>query len=304
MQASPPTAKGPLNDRLVNVFEQLSGQLQVAARYLIDHPAQVPLCSMRELARQAEVKPATMLRLAKTLGFEGFEQIRQLYASALLDSSVGFHQRADQQLRSQRLSGEAALVAQMSAQVAAQVAQIAHPESTERLRQAAVALAGARRIFCLGQRAAFPVAWQFSYAVSLVRDDVLLLDGPGGVATDRVHRATPEDVLLVVSVAPYTRAVVELARTVAQSGVTVVAITDSQVAPVAEHAAYTLLAATDSPSLLHAMTAAFATAEMLAALVYGAIGDAGLSALKTLERGLVQRNVHMQPTAKHWKKSR
>lgn len=59
---------GPLEKRIVHAFDALSGQLRIAARYVLDRPRDVALLSMREQARQAEVQPATMTRLAKHLG--------------------------------------------------------------------------------------------------------------------------------------------------------------------------------------------------------------------------------------------
>ena len=56
---------GPLRQKLIDRFDDMSPQLQQAARYLIEHPQEIALNSMRELARNANVQPATMTRLAK-----------------------------------------------------------------------------------------------------------------------------------------------------------------------------------------------------------------------------------------------
>lgn len=42
--------KGPLSDLLVERFETMPPQLQRAARFVLDHPQDVALMSMRELA--------------------------------------------------------------------------------------------------------------------------------------------------------------------------------------------------------------------------------------------------------------
>jgi len=56
--------------RLLADFDELPGQLQLCARYLIDHPHEVGLQSMRTLAANAEVQPNSFVRLARHLGFE------------------------------------------------------------------------------------------------------------------------------------------------------------------------------------------------------------------------------------------
>ena len=67
---------GPLNASIVEAFDILPPQLQTAARYMLDRPDDVALLSMREQARRAGVPAATMTRLAKRLGLEGYDQVR------------------------------------------------------------------------------------------------------------------------------------------------------------------------------------------------------------------------------------
>ena len=62
--------------RIESAFDTLSGQLQRAARFVADHPAEVAMHSMRRVASQAGVAPATMLRLARRLGLEDYETLR------------------------------------------------------------------------------------------------------------------------------------------------------------------------------------------------------------------------------------
>src|SRR5258707_15787029 len=71
------------DSRLKANFENLSPQLQEAARWVIDHPADVALLSLREQARRAGIAPATLTRLAQRLGVRGYDGVRELYADAL-----------------------------------------------------------------------------------------------------------------------------------------------------------------------------------------------------------------------------
>ncbi len=102
------------------------------------------------------------------------------------------------------------------------------------------------------------------------------------------------DVLLVASVLPYTRATIELAEYARASGVPIVAVTDSEVAPLAQIAEAIIIVPTESPSFLHAMTPAFAIAEVLGALVAGRGGEAALQALKRFDGQLAALDTHLQ----------
>src|SRR5258708_12564090 len=68
------------DSRLKANFENLSPQLQEAARWVIDHPADVALLSLREQARRAGIAPATLTRLAQRRGLRGYDCVRKPYA--------------------------------------------------------------------------------------------------------------------------------------------------------------------------------------------------------------------------------
>lgn len=287
--------QGPLNDRIVAAFDSLPAQLRTAARYVLDRPREVALLSMREQARQAGVQPATMTRLAKHLGLEGYDVVRALYADAVRSGDLGFAGKADIQVASQKLKGDRALAAEMVELLGQQIGRLAEPAALDRLTAAATCLADARRIYCLGLRSSHVVAWHLHYVLSLLGERTVLLDGFAGVGSDPIRAATPDDVLFAASIQPYTRATVEVAAYAAARGVPVVAITDSEVSPLAQTARHTLLVAIDSPSFFHAITPAFVVADILAALIAGRDDESAPAALRRTEEQLSAFNVHLQP---------
>ena len=289
---------GPLADRIIKAFDTMSGQLQAGARYVLERPRDVALLSMREQARQAGVQPATMTRLAKHLGMDGYDGVRELYAAAVRDGEIGFAGKAGAQVASQKLKGDKALAAEMLRSIGRQIERLAAPDRLERLVLAARALASARRIYCLGLRSSHSIAWHLHYVLSLVGERSTHIDGIAATGADALARATSRDVLLVASVLPYTRLTVELAEYAVEQGMAVVAITDSEVAPLAQIAQHAVIVATDSPSFFHAMSPAFAVAEILGAIIAGRGGDDALAALRHTDEHLAALNTHLKPRAK------
>ena len=285
----------PLAAAIVEIFPSLPEQLQAAARFVLDRPRDVALLSMREQARQAGVQPATMTRLAKRLGFDGFDAIRDLYAQAIRGDGLSFSGKAGAQVRAQKAKGEKALAAEMVASLMRQIGQLSEPEHLERLAIAAAVLASAEHVFCLGLRSSHPVAWHMNYVLSLIGEKSVLLDSHAGFGTDPIRNATPRDALFTVSVAPYTRATVEVAQYAHAHGVPIVAVTDSLVSPLAQVAQSTVLVSTESPSFFHSMTPAFVVGEILTALVAGRGGEASLEALQRTEGQLTAFNIHWLP---------
>src|SRR5918997_2066115 len=103
----------PLAAKIVAAFPDMPAQLRTAARYVLDRPGDVALLSMREQARQAGVPPATMTRLAKRLGLDGYDAVRELYAQAIRDGGLSFVGKASAQVTNQKAKGERALAAEI-----------------------------------------------------------------------------------------------------------------------------------------------------------------------------------------------
>ena len=125
-----------------------------------------------------------------------------------------------------------------------------------------------------------------------------MLDGIGGIGADALGSATSDDVLVAVSVLPYTRQTVEITDYARDCDVPVVAITDSLVAPIAQRATVVLTVPTESPAFLHTMSPAFVVAEILGALVAGRNGDAAQEALARVDRQSAALDIHLQSRGK------
>jgi DNA-binding MurR/RpiR family transcriptional regulator len=285
--------QGELAGQITQAFDGMSAQLRSAARYILDTPHDVALLTMREQARQAGVQPATMTRLAKHLGLAGYEEVRAIYAAAVRGGGIGFAGKAGAQLASQKVKGDRALAADMLASLSGQVASFGDPGSIERLVAVAAVLSAARRVYCLGLRSSHAVAWHLSYILSLIGEKAVFLHGIGGTEGDALGHATPHDVLIAVSVLPYTRMTIELTEFAAGRGVPVVALTDSEVAPLAHLATHLIVVPTASPSFFHTMAPAFIVAEILAALIAGQAGEAAVEALRRFDEQGVALHTHL-----------
>ena len=57
--------------RLTAELDSFSPQLKKAAGFILDNPNEVGVSSIREISEAAEVTPNTLVRLAKSVGFEG-----------------------------------------------------------------------------------------------------------------------------------------------------------------------------------------------------------------------------------------
>ncbi|MDX1054043.1 SIS domain-containing protein [Sinorhizobium medicae] len=282
--------KGPLHSHIIERFDDMSEQLQQAARHILEHPQEVALVSMRELARNAGVQPSTMTRLAKFLGFPGYEDFRVQHADVIRVNAEGFAARAMQ--RDEAVASDEGLAHRMLQSISAQIARLCEPETLARLNDLAVRLATARRVYVLGLRSCHSVAWHFHYVMTLLGEKTVHLDGPAGTGGDALIRATTEDVLLAVSINPYSRYTLEVAEAAVEKGMSVLAVTDSEVSPLVTIAEHAVLFPTESHTFFHTLTPALAISEVLCGLLASHDRNGALKELKRVDSYLSSMNTY------------
>jgi DNA-binding MurR/RpiR family transcriptional regulator len=183
-------------------------------------------------------------------------------------------------------SGTARLLAEVQAAIDANVRATFAASDACAFSRSAEALAGSRRVFIVGLRSCFPIAFSFHYAYRMFRDDVRLLDGRGGTFSDGLRNIESGDALFAVSVEPYTAETVHAVEHAKQRGATVVALTDTLVSPLATNADHVLLARFDGPSFFGSFAAALAVTEALIVVLVANAGEDALQAIEESERQL------------------
>ena len=200
-------------------FEALSPELQRAARWVREHPAELGLQSLRASARAAGVAPATLSRLSHALGLADFEAMRRPVVEALARGVGSGHGTPDETARP------------LTQAQLRNVASTAARNPVEVVNAAADLLLSARQLTFLGLRASFGIAHHLRYACDWLRPGTLLAGDASGALLDQIAQLTEADGLVVVSQAPYTRQTVECAHVAHAAGVPIVALTDNPLSP-------------------------------------------------------------------------
>lgn len=287
--------KGPLAELLVERFENMPPQLRVAARFVLDHPKDVALMSMREQAQQAGVSHSTMMRLARWLGLEGYEDMRSLYARALRETIAGEPAR---QGVGQGSDSGFSTVGVVADTLAAQISSLGEYGNAMQFIAAAKLLAAARKLFGLGSGSAYAIASHFVRVMSFAAGPeriVTLVGEMAGQGLDALQHTKRGDVLLAVGMSPYERTTIEVARQAARQGVSVVAITDSSVSPLTRVARETIVVTSNSQSFFQSMSPAFAAVEILAALTAARLGTNAAERVKQSEEQLAAFGIYWKP---------
>ncbi len=138
----------------------------------------------------------------------------------------------------------------------------------------------------LGLRGAYSAAFLFHYAYQMFRENSLLLDGNAGVFADQLRGLNGNDCMLAVSFSPYTHVTIEALQFAAESGVQIIAITDSVVSPAAQVATHTIVTEHKSPSFYESFTASISIVHGLITALVFETGDDAIRAVEETERQL------------------
>ena len=149
--------------------------------------------------------------------------------------------------------------------------------------QAVALLANATRIVIAGFRSCYPAAFSLRYLCSLFRPDVHLLHNTGGTLSLDTHRLQPKDTVVLIGYAPYSREIIELAEALRPQGSRILALCDSQLAPMALHADCVLTFSTQGHSFFPSTVAIQALVEMLARQLLVHHGEHALAELDRTE---------------------
>ena len=164
----------------------------------------------------------------------------------------------------------------------------------DELRRVAKALARAPRVRVYGIRQIYTVVNLLVYGLGLIRPGVSMLGTHGqGVAENLAHMRKG-DVLIVSSVSPYSRSVVEAAAVAREYGITVVAITDYRASPLAANADAAIFVPHQSSFISNSIGAYVVFCEALINLVAKELGDKALRSLERQEQFISHLRVEME----------
>jgi DNA-binding MurR/RpiR family transcriptional regulator len=273
----PETSRASPLSELRSALPSLPMRLREVGRFVAANDYDATTRSMRELASVAGADPASFTRLAKALGYSGWEELRaaltearrppqcQPFSGRARDRRRGPH--SDVLLVSDKLEAEALGITRISPQSVAAAAKTLH---------------AARRVWIAGFRSCRGVAELLNYELRLFRPDEVQLVGGSGPEDLDLGAFRSGEAVVVIGFAPYSYASVLSARAARRSGARLIAIADTVTAPVAEGADHLLLfECAASPGFFPSLTGAVAIAQSLAAAAF-VLGGTG--AKKRLEQ--------------------
>lgn len=278
--------------RLLAEFDELSGQLQICARYLIDHPHEVGLQSMRTLATNAEVHPNSFVRLARHLGFDGYESLRERFRDFVRGGIGSSSDRVRWLQEMDRKGGSTAVFGSMAQACLDNTEKMFEQQSVQELERAVDWMIEARRVYVLGLGLVYPLAYNLWYVARMGFDHFILSPRHGSLPSDDIIRMDERDCLLAMTFQPYRRDTLAAVRQAKKLGARVIGITDSTAATLCREADLGLVSPTHTPQFFHSNSAVTALLESLCALLVVRGGEAANGAVDAFHSARWEENIY------------
>ena len=278
--------------RLLSEFDNLPGQLQLCARYIIDHPHEVGMQSMRTLAANAQVQPNSFVRLARQIGFAGYDAMRERFRDFVRGGIGSTPDRVRWLQQMDRKGGSAAIFGTMAEACLENTEKMFAGQSVQDLERAVDLMINARRVYVLGLGLAYPLAYNFWYVTRMGFDHFILTPQHGSLPADDIIRMDERDCLVAMTFQPYRRDTLATVQRAKQTGAKIIGITDSSAATLCREADIGLVSPTHTPQFFHSNSAVTALLESLCALLIVRGGETASSAVEAFHSARWEENIY------------
>jgi len=217
----------------------LSPRLQQVARYVLEHPNEIALTTTTELARRAGVQPSVLVRFSQAFGFPGFSGLQKVFQEALAAGAPSYAERV-RRLTNGIPKATSALLRNLCEVNQVSLQNLADNLPAEDLDRAIAAIARAGTIHVMGQRRSHSLAVYLAYALMRTGKVAREIAGTAGTLAEEIRMMRAGDLLIAISIAPYSAETVEAVEWAAANGIEVVAITDGPLSPIAGAASVVL----------------------------------------------------------------
>lgn len=220
----------------------LSAKRQEVIRPLLENPRKYVLFSLRALAKEFDSAPATLLRIARDMGFASYRDFRRYLHELSISQATPFGVLES----SAQNSGMEGQIEESLEHDMVNLRGLRHSLDFKRVVALVKKLYSANFILILGGDMAESLARFLEYNLSVIGLKSMAISGAGQIS-HRIRQVTRQDVVIAISYRRGLRQTVEGLRQAMSRGAYCVGITDSSISPVARYADEYFLTPTEGP---------------------------------------------------------
>ena len=284
-----------MNDLITKIQSELpgfsKGQKQIA-RFILEHYDKAAFMTASRLGVTVGVSESTVVRFATELGYDGYPHLQRALQEMIRNKLTSVQRM---EVAGDRMGGRDVLQTVLHADT--DMIRVTLDEIDRDAFQGAVdALMGAKRIYILGVRSSSALASFLGFYFNLLFENVTLVHTNSvSEIFEQVLRVGPGDVLFGISFPRYSKRTLSAMKYARDRGARVIALTDSQLSPLARVADHVLLARSDMASFVDSLVAPLSVINALIVAVGMSRRDEIEHTFNKLERIWEEYDVYEKP---------
>lgn len=260
-----PTMTSILTQKIQNA--KLTKTQEKIARYFIRNQQRIGNLSSIEVAREIGVSDASIIRFSRSIGYEGFADLKADLYNSLVESAYSAMSLNERMSQSKQQFPDKDMGNQFLDLMQNNLSATFRQNDAEKYKQAADMIVSARKRYTIGLRGCRGVAMQFCRLLSFMLPNAVCLQDTECTSINAMQDAGPEDVVVMFSFARYYKMDVNYLSMARERGVKIVLISDEMVSPLVGYADLVLFAETEHMSFFNSTLGAAFIGEYLLTLI-------------------------------------
>jgi DNA-binding MurR/RpiR family transcriptional regulator len=269
-----------IRSRIAHLIDTLSPKQKKIARFILDNQYFTSFASANELGQKNNTTAATVVRFSQTLGYEGYSELQNALRSEFPDHMTT---TARMQKRMSAETPPASNPQQVFYTDIKNIERTAINISEKNLNAALDAIQKARRILVIGAGLSSAPVIFLAHSLKVMGFDALDIHGEGLHSAVEMARIKPDDLLIAVDLWRYVRMTVNAVSQAQETGVPIIAITDSIVSPLAQKADIAFTIATEGVAHSLSITALMSLLNVIVAMLADRVPEQVYASLQRVD---------------------
>ncbi len=232
-----------IENRIAAAAVNLPQNQKKVADFFLENLHLLAILSIHEIAQKAQVSEASIVRCSKSLGYNGFKELKAELSQSMQNRLSPTQWYA---LASENKEPGYNTLQRVSRNVQNNIQETVKHIDLRQFNNAVRAIIKAKTIYCLGLEISSSLAQMMTFLLRLYtyRAHYLTLDHMH--YSEQVMQFTSQDLLIAFSFSPYSRETVEALQLAKKIGLPTITFTDKKSAPAFVYSTHTLCIKTDN----------------------------------------------------------
>jgi len=231
-----------LEDIIARNYQNLTKSGKKLADYILKNPEDAAFLSSAKLGKKVNVSESTVIRFSTELGLSGFPELQRMLQDNLKEKIKPSDRL--KKLKKSKKSGTG-IYDEIFKSTIRGLNLTQENIRPEMMGDIVDKVLSAKKVYVVGFRRTFSLAYQLSYDLSRILHHTVLVESNYGLLFDKAIEMGREDLCIGISFSRYSALTFQIMEFAKKNGCAIIAITDSLVSPIAQIADHVLVAKYD-----------------------------------------------------------